>query len=236
VSARATYAIDETQMRTLALLAQTKKALICFWRKRFRVGRQLQLVRLNMKEWNEEAGSGDMRVWRNSHEDVLSLAVLNDRNGLPDLSNETAVRQWARSIAEGRAAGLIEMHVGAGVFGLIYKRLVEPAHVFTGMLLMPYGESCFVWTAVARECGITGAREAIVTYELLQAGKLTLHDYECSWAQDPYDASYRGVDRSALRFVSDDECYDERFPEHPLSKIRRILATLPLECRLSPLA
>ncbi len=61
----------------------------------------------------------------------------------------------------------------------------------------------------------------------MNSAKLTIEDYQHSWARDPYDHDYDGVDRSVLRFLSDDECYDERFPEHPLSRARRVLATLP---------
>jgi hypothetical protein len=145
------------------------------------------------------------------------------------LSDETDLQQWCRALAESGAAGLIEVRVAAAALGatvsLIYKRLEVPAYIFTGMLLVP--SQSYVWTVVAGERGTTGVREAVVTAELMNAGKLTIQDYERSWARDPYDPGYRGVDRSVLRFISDDECYDDRFPEHPLSKVRRVLATLP---------
>jgi len=53
---------------------------------------------------------------------------------------------------------------------------------------------------------------------------------------DPYDADYRGVDGSVLRFVSDDECYDDGFPDHPLSKVRRLLAAIPISSRVGSLS
>ena len=116
--------------------------------------------------------------------------------------------------------------MGKGV-ALIYKRLQRPAYVYTGMLFIPSQEAFQVWTIVAAERGKIGVREAMVTDELIKTGKLTIQEFEGSWAQDPYDPSYRGVDRSVLRFISDNDCYDERFPNHPLSKIRRALAALP---------
>jgi hypothetical protein len=61
----------------------------------------------------------------------------------------------------------------------------------------------------------------------MSAGTPTVERYEESWAQDPYDPAYSGADRSTLRFVSDDACYDSLFPEHPMSRIRAILAALP---------
>lgn len=194
----------------------------------------LQFVRLTTPEWSEEAGKSGMRVWRNSPGDVLSLAILGESSrGLPELSDMTAVQQWFRSIAEERAAGLIEVRVVAGTIRVIHKRLEKPAYIFTGSLFMPRQEACLVWTLVSGERGTTGVREAVVAAELFNAGKLTKQNFERSWAQDPYDASYRGVARSVLRFISDDEIYDERFPEHPLSKIRRILATLPASVQVA---
>ena len=89
-----------------------------------------------------------------------------------------------------------------------------------------------VWTIVDGERGMTGVREAIITTELMKAGKFTVDEYQRSWAQDPYDPDYREVDGSVLRFVSDDVCYDVRFPDHPLSKVRRVLAALPESVRV----
>jgi hypothetical protein len=177
-----------------------------------------------------------MRVWRNPHGDVLSLATADGSLGLPSLSDIGGLQGWCRAVAESRGAGLIEMRLDAGrlgaTVGFIYKRLKMPAYIFTGMLVVPGDEVADVWTIVSGERGTTGVREAIVTTELMNDGKLTIEDYQRSWAQDPYDETYSGVDRKVLRFVSDDARYDERFPDHPLSKVRRVLATLPSAVRV----
>src|SRR5271165_5831280 len=191
----------------------------------------LNVVYLDLPGWNEEASrSGDSRFWHDSQGDVLSLSVASSL-GQHEISNETSVQRFSRGIAEDRSGGLIEVRMVTGTLGatvsLIYKRLQKPAYIFTGMLFVPSQHYSQVWTVVAAERGITGVREAVITAELFDAGKLTIEDYERSWAQDPYDPTYCGVDRSVLRFVSDEECYDARFPEHPLSKVRRVLATLP---------
>ena len=207
------------------------------WWKRLWHGRvppsdpRLQLVCLDMPGWNDEGVRGDMRGWRDGQGNFISLVLMDDLIGLPKLSNERELQDCCRQIAKSQGAGLIEVRVLTGKLGptatLIYKRLLKPAYQFTGMLFVPNKSPSQVWTVVAKESSITGVREATITAELMNAGSLTLQDYERSWAQDPYDAGYRGVDRSVLRFVSDDESYDERFPEHPLSKVRQILAALP---------
>ena len=116
----------------------------------------------------------------------------------------------------------------------IYKRLQCPAYVFTGMLAVLHHEGQFVWTVVCGERGMTGVREALVTAELVQAGTLTLESYQTSWAQDPCEPAYQGVDRSVLPFLSDDTICDDRFPDHPRSKVRRVLAAVPATRESTP--
>jgi hypothetical protein len=95
------------------------------------------------------------------------------------------------------------------------------------MLIIDIKSTSAVWTIVAGEHGATGVREAVVTANLMKAGKLTPDDYKHRWAQDPYEPTFCGVDRSVLRLMSDDKIYDEKFSRHPLSKVRYVLASLP---------
>jgi len=189
-----------------------------------------------MPGWSEAAPSRDMRVWRSAEGDALSLAILLGR-GLPSADDTLGLQRWGRDFAQGRGGGLIEVRADTGDQGavrLIYKRLQMPAYIFTGMLFVPDTELTWVWTVVCGERGTTGLREAVVTTDLFEKGLLTIEDYERSWAQDPYDPTYGGVDRRVLRFVSDDESYDEGFPDHPLSNVRRVLADLPSSVRIEP--
>jgi hypothetical protein len=193
---------------------------------------RLHSARIGLPGWTEEQGTPGLRAWRDPDGSVLSLAAPEGPLELPSTSDEPGIRAFARSIAESRWAGLIEACAETGALGeglrFIYKRLQKPAYIFTGMLLLSRPEGPYVWTVVDRERGTTGVREAIITSELFNTGRLTVEEYERSWARDPYEPEYRGVDRSILRFVSDNESYDARFPDHPLSKVRRTLAALPV--------
>lgn len=188
-------------------------------------------VRLTLPGWNETRPDGDLRIWRDVDGDVLSLAVPTVRIEVPRASSEIELRRRCRNLAQDRNGGLIEAQKVTSSLGptaiLIYKRLQMPAYIYTGMLLVSLEQFSLVWTIVAGEHGTTGLREAIVTATLMEEGKLTLEEYKRSWAQDPYDPAYSGVDRSVLRFVSDDKGYDEQFPTHPLTKVRHVLAILP---------
>ena len=188
-------------------------------------------VRLTLPGWSEGPSDGDMRIWRDSDRDVLSLAFLEKGCDFP--RGETKLRNWCRETAQSREGGLIEaqaMACGIGPsVGFIYKRMQaqHTGYVYTGMFITSVKLGSFIWTIVAGERGTSGLREAIVTGNLLQAGKLTLEDYERCWAQDPYEPAYQGVDRIVLRFMSDDSEYDAQFPQHALSKVRRVMAALP---------
>jgi len=190
----------------------------------------VELVQLTLSGWSDERHDGRLRRWRNVDGDELSLST--PAFAVPTKSSDGAVRMLARSLAERSGAGLIEVTTSECRFGsttaLIYKRLIKPKYVYTGMLIVARQlEPDLVWTMVSGEIGTTGVREAVITAELMNAGRLTLAEYQRSWAQDPYEPEYAKVDRSVLRFMSDDEQYDYRFPSHPLSKVRATLRDLP---------
>lgn len=189
--------------------------------------RPITAVVLELSGWSEQEAHAEMRVGRD--EEGAALTLTSQPMPLPSLVDTVGVQQWSRAIAEASNGGLIESSADPNLLGgcvrLIHKQLRQPAYLFTGMLFTR--EPAFVWTVVDRERGTTGVREAVITAELLQAGRLTISDYEQSWAEDPYEPAYAGVDRSVLRFRSDDDAYDPRFPNHPLSKVRRVLAALP---------
>jgi len=193
-------------------------------------------LRLALPGWHENDTDGDSRIWRDIDGDVLTLTVAAEKLNIPHASSEMELKRWGRSLAQSRSAGLIEARKVACSLGptafVIYKRLQMPAYFYTGMLLVSLERFSLVWTIVAREHGTTGVREAIVTATLMEQGRLTLEEYRRSWAQDPYEPAYAGVDRRVLRFVSDDEVYDEQFPAHPLTKVRHVLAILPGSIRL----
>jgi hypothetical protein len=189
-------------------------------------------IRLTLPGWNEGAPDQETRMWHDSDGDALSLDV-RTRLDYPLGSDEMTQRRWCREIAEWRGGGLIEMHgmvSGAGAsVRFIYKRMQvdTTGYVYTGMFIASAEPGFLIWTIVAGERSTSGLREAIVTASLMKSGKLTLENYEQCWAQDPYEPAYHGVDRIVLRFMSDDETYDQQFPWHPLSKVRHVLALLP---------
>jgi hypothetical protein len=187
---------------------------------------------LTLEGWNEQAIlAPGPRIWTDELGNIVTLTELDDRpDDVPELANASEARQYCRGFAESRGAGLIEASVlerpAGRSLAFIYKRREGPAYIYTGMVMAPNGRGWDVWTIVAGERGTTGVREAVVTAELMQSGQMTLEQFKTSWARDPYDPDYAGVDRSVLRFVSDADVHDARFPDHPLSVVRRVITSL----------
>jgi hypothetical protein len=146
-----------------------------------------------------------------------------------NLSDARALQGYCRRIAESQRAGLVEVGTAVGAEGpsltYIYKRLERAAFKFFGVVAIPVPHATWIWMVVTLERGITGLREAEVAARLHGAGHL-IGAYEESWAQDPYEPSYSGVDRSTLRCLSDSAEYDDDFPDHPLTKMRGELRRL----------
>lgn len=194
---------------------------------------------LPMHGWSLVSRDAASAAWQDDVGDVISLTFASGQLVYAPLDDEAKLQRYCRSVAEGQRAGLVEVGTAAGAEGkcvtYIYKRLEKPAFKFFGVAATPVARGTWVWMVLAREHGTTGVREAVVTTRLFNAGQLTLEAYESSWACDPYDPAYAGVDRSTLRYISDAVEYDADFPEHPLSKVRRELRRL-IDVRISPRA
>ena len=194
-----------------------------------RIPEIVEQVNFGLSGWSEQAPTDGMRLWRAPDGSVLSLTTITG-DALLESQSDTTLQAEARNLAKLNGGGLIEAGRAAdrerAQIWLIYKRLKLPAYFYTGMLFVTAGEVWLSWTVVAGEQGTTGIREAVVTTELINSGELDLKRYKSSFAQDPYDKSFRGVDARVLRFMSDAEEYDSRFPDHPLSRVRCVLKEL----------
>jgi len=89
----------------------------------------------------------------------------------------------------------------------------KPAFIYRGTLIFPRNDVDIVISVVSQERGTTGIREGVLIFEHLEQARLKgLNPEESvrSFSGNPYD-----------------RIYDSRFPDHSLSKVRRLLAELP---------
>lgn len=145
--------------------------------------------------WRDIQHGCGMEVWQNVDGDYLGLVRTLSDLGLPELTDEAAVRRHCRALAERMESGLVEAgvvgHVEGRAVAFIGKRPEPPAFRYTAVLIVPTPRATWVWTTCAKEQGATDVRE-----------------------------------------VSDEECHEAQFPDHPLTKVRRELRNL-LTVRLS---
>lgn len=139
--------------------------------------------------------------------------------------------------------GLVEVQTGASAAGRpfsysVVKTAQVPSGVQYGLLLHlldpDEGRQPPANVAVQGyfdEAGITGIRDAFVYNRLLKqegrtpGGSLDAADM-AKWRRDPYDPAFT---RGNLMNLSERPEYDETFPEHPLSQLRRFVRALLAE-------
>ncbi len=121
--------------------------------------------------------------------------------------------------------GLIEVEPfasGSGVRGIysIVKTLLKPSGVqYCLTLHMDAGGTSFEVQGFFEEQGITGMRDAMIFNEARESG--AIGDDLKGWMQDPYNPDH---DRGTQMNLSESRRYDSRFPEHPLSVCRSLVA------------
>ncbi|MBM9622958.1 hypothetical protein ACFU9F_20905 [Streptomyces zhihengii] len=174
--------------------------------------------------------SVDHDVWTDDAGDVLSLHWFGLKPDLPAaLDDGPALRASLAAYTAEAGGGLIEASVkplgGLPALRQILKLpLPGQAHgqVFIGSFTVPRAECSTVVKIQAPERGTTGMREAMVM------ARVGPGDY---FRPHPYAPGLQG----GLPFHEADHArWDEQFPDHPLSRVRRVLAELAATVRVEP--
>jgi hypothetical protein len=171
----------------------------------------------------------DHLVWQ--HEQgtvVLSLHYFNLRPDLPaPLHDQAALFAGTARRTAAAGGGLIDAAVEPvdGIPAL--RQIVKVPHpqghgqVFLGSYTIPRATGSTVLKLQAPETGTTGLREALVFAELGGPERM--------YRQSPYAPDATG---GLPCHWADDERYDARFPDHPLSVTRALLRRLLPSIRL----
>jgi hypothetical protein len=172
---------------------------------------------------------GDSRVWASEFGDLVTLYYL--AKPLPFRAVTEAVdsiRAESRRQAARYGGAIIEVELcvigGIDAIREILKAPQKPTGMgYLGSLTIPLDNGAYSIFVACRETGITGMRDTAIFSRLLQSGEVKFADgaeQPANWMGDPYDASLTG---SLARNRADDETFDALFPEHPLSRLRRLL-------------
>jgi hypothetical protein len=152
-----------------------------------------------------------------------------------DLGSIDRVRGYYRTLAMNHGAAIVEVDVlplaGCQSVRQVGKVPQQPTGMtYMGSITLPFRDFSYVIKIQCMETGTTGVRDSTVLAEKMSAGEVTLDEETMKlrgWMYDPYDRTIGyplSSDGSTCSYNSSDSVqYDEYFPAHPLSRLRRIL-------------
>lgn len=186
-------------------------------------------------QWRLEHGESHEATFSNEAGDDLALNYFAKPPDIQaDIGNVAELRACYRKVAEAHDIALVEADSvlldGVRAVRTIFKARLDPrGFAFLGSFTLPFADSSLVIKVQSLEQGITGMRETTVfsmcadQFEFDDATEKMI-----GWEQDPYDPDYKS---GFLPNHADQAQYDEQFPEHPLSKVRRYLREIASEFR-----
>jgi hypothetical protein len=134
------------------------------------------------------------------------------------------LRAGANRDGEGLVSGDLLWLRETPVVRAIRKHPKQPrGMVYIGELTLIARAGIFILTATCTEVGMTGLRDSVISAECMVSGAISLDLSTKSmvgWFCDPYDPS---GNYPCMPNISEQEKFDERFPDHPLSRCRRYL-------------
>jgi hypothetical protein len=172
------------------------------------------------------------RIWHTPDGDRVGLYYFPLKPDIgASLQSLDAVRKFCRSAAAAAGAAIIEVETvpvdGCEALRQIVKVPQQPhGMTYLGSITLPFRDFSFVVKVQCPERGTTGMRDAVVLDESFGDGRVTVDRMSQSlrgWMQDPYDPALRDGFR---RNLSEGMEYDACFPDHPLSRLRLMLAHL----------
>lgn len=195
---------------------------------------------LDTSGWVLAAETAHRKLWTQPESDPDSGLTVHFFEQLPDippLDSIAALRDHYRRVALANQAGLVEVEPWSangckGVRTILKLAQAPQGTTYVGSITVPLAAASFVVKVGCAEGGMTGTREAFTASTLIKAGKLAIDADSknlIGWASDPYDSSRRDP---LMRNLSEDEAYDEKFPQHPLSRLRRYLSRIAPSIRL----
>ncbi len=142
---------------------------------------------------------------------------------MPWGEDQTIIDNIHQSLAENQA--LIEVKNGRTRRGYRYvysivKTHNEPSGVQYFLLMQVlYGHAALNIKAFFSEKGMTGKRDTAVFEMACREGVVSISDTS-KWTYDPYDKNFK---RDYLMNMSEEERFDQLFPEHPLTQCRHFV-------------
>ncbi|WDZ85762.1 hypothetical protein [Micromonospora cathayae] len=169
-------------------------------------------------------------TWADDERTLIQPVFFNLVPDLPTALTElTELRRGMAKMAAAQGGALIEAEVvpvgGQPALRQVIKVKLpgQPTgQAFLGSYIVPKAACSAVLRVQAAESGPTGVREATVMARVGPPNYFRPH---------PYGPEGEG---GLPSHVADDPAYDQQFPRHPLTRVRRVLAQLARQVELHP--
>ncbi|MFI6575784.1 hypothetical protein ACIBFB_08275 [Nocardiopsis sp. NPDC050513] len=180
-------------------------------------------------------------VWADASGDAVVLDYFDIPPNLPAPLEDLAALRTRTSVSTAQAGmGLVELDV-VWIDGLpAVRQMVKGQHpqghgmVYLGSYTVPRATCSVTLKVQCAEGQPTGVREATLLPRFLQqyrGGAASPDEAMAAWAQHPY--AY-GVQGGCPRTHADEPGWDAHYPDHPLSRARRLLGGIAHSVRLDP--
>ena len=196
-------------------------------------------IELPLEKWNIQKEDSTAKHWINEEQTVaLSLNYFGIKPDIPTMINVDELRQFYRDQLVAVNGGIVEVELieiqQIPVIRTIFKIPQQPTGItYLGSLTIPFKQASYVVKLQAPEIAMTGMRESIILDQWLKEqphnGTEGTDALE-GWAQDPYDADWKEGTRYT---IAEHRKYDLKFPTHPLSLTRKLLAELEQELKFN---
>ncbi len=188
--------------------------------------------------WNKIENSKFVRKWENPEQTaILSLNFFSIKPDLPTVKDLDYLRSFYRNSISTVNGGLITVDTFTLYYSPVVKTIFKVSQEEYGMiyiasLTLPFEDYSFVVKIQTVESGMTGLRDSVILNKLLESGEVLFENQEIkNWFSDPYDSDFK---QGVLMYKSEDEKYDNEFPDHPLTIARRMINKISKEIILSP--
>ncbi|MFT6871385.1 MAG: hypothetical protein ACJAVN_000383 [Roseivirga sp.] len=157
---------------------------------------------------------------------------LNFFEGEPDISSLKTIdglRQYYRDTISSSRGAIIEVELvvlhGVQCIRTVLKFPQDPSgSTYLTSLIIPFAMCSYVVKIQAPELDLSGVRESFIIKKLVREEVISKTPTGYSnWAFDPYKPDFMGPN---LMHRSEDVKWDVRFPSHPLTKSRKLMAEI----------
>jgi hypothetical protein len=174
-----------------------------------------------MKAMTEE-NTIQVHVWLTVENDILTLNYFPIAPDIPSNFKDMGLLQDGYRKMISSESALIEAEAvkvdGCQALWLILRKNLQPhGTIYLASLTIPFRDFSFVAKVQCDERGITGMRESMASADIAMKkdGLDERWNFRERWIDDIYDSR---LHEGRLRNVSDDEKYDSKLPNHPLSR------------------